>query len=57
MEGNFVPPVLVFVQERQRTKQLFFELQKYFKQEMQETKRVEVLTSDKPKEERKRILE
>jgi hypothetical protein len=31
MEGKFVPPVLIFVQEKLRAKQLFYELKKIMK--------------------------
>lgn len=30
-EGRFIPPVLIFVQEKQRAKQLYFELRKILK--------------------------
>lgn len=55
-EGKLVPPVLVFVQEKTRAKQLYYELKKYLKEQMQEGKRVEVLSSDKSKEDRQKIL-
>ena len=31
VEGQFVPPVLIFVQEKQRAKQLYYELKKILK--------------------------
>ena len=31
VEGKLVPPVLIFVQEKNRAKQLFYEVKKYMK--------------------------
>ena len=39
-EGKFVPPVLIFVQEKQRAKQLFYELKKILKGKMDLSKRI-----------------
>lgn len=51
-----MPPVLLFVQEKQRAKQLYYELKNFLKQELQEGKRIEVLSSDKSKEDRQKII-
>jgi monomeric isocitrate dehydrogenase len=48
-EGKLVPPVLVFLQEKTRAKQLYYEVKKYLKEHLHEGKRVEVLSSDKSK--------
>jgi monomeric isocitrate dehydrogenase len=45
-----VPPVLIFVQEKTRVKQLYYEVKKYLKEQMREGKRIEMLSSDKSKE-------
>lgn len=51
-----MPPVLVFVQEKSRAKQLYYELKKYLKAQLQEARRIEFLSSDKSKEDRQKIL-
>lgn len=56
MEGKIIPPVLVFVQEKTRAKQLYYEIKKYLKEQLQEGRRIEVLSSDKSKEERQKII-
>lgn len=39
-EGKFIPPILIFVQEKQRAKQLYFELKKILKGGMDISKKV-----------------
>ena len=56
VEGKLVPPVLIFVQSKQRAKQLYYEMKKFLRQHMQEGRRIEVLSSDKSKEDRLKIL-
>ena len=57
-ENRFVPPALIFVQEKTRAKQLYYEMKKIMKHTngMDLSSRVEVLTGDKSKEERQSIL-
>lgn len=52
-ENKFVPPVLIFLQEKTRAKQLYYELKKILKNTnggMDISKRLELLTGDKSKE-------
>ena len=58
-ENRFIPPVLIFMQEKARTKQLFYELRKIMKATnggMDLSSRLEVLSGDKTKEQRQQIL-
>jgi ATP-dependent RNA helicase DDX52/ROK1 len=48
-EGKLVPPVLIFVQEKQRAKQLYYEITRYLRSELQGGRRIEFLSSDKSK--------
>ena len=55
-----MPPALIFVQEKSRAKQLYYEMKKILKNTnggMNISKRVEVLSGDKNKEERQKILD
>lgn len=51
-EGKLKPPVLIFVQEKRRAKQLYYEVKKILKSGLREGRKIELLTSDKCKEER-----
>lgn len=48
-DGRFVPPVLLFVQSKERAKELFFELRKIMREAMNCVNRVEYVTADKSK--------
>ena len=39
-----------------RAKQLYYEIKKYLKEQLQESRRIELLSSDKSKEERQKII-
>lgn len=59
-ENRFIPPAILFVQEKARAKQLYYEVKKIMKNGpagLDLSKKVEVLTGDKSKEERKEILD
>ena len=47
---------MIFVQEKVRAKQLYYEIKKYLKEQLQESRRIELLSSDKSKEERQKII-
>jgi ATP-dependent RNA helicase DDX52/ROK1 len=57
IEGGFVPPALIFVQEKSRAKQLYYELKKILKSTVGGKEKLEVLTGEKSKEERQEIIE
>lgn len=59
-EGRFIPPVLIFVQEKTRVKQLLFELKKILKNGpggIDISKKVDALSGEKSKEERQEIID
>lgn len=52
-----MPPALIFVQEKTRAKQLYYELKKILKSTVGGKEKLEVLTGEKSKEERQEIIE
>ena len=57
LEGKFIPPVLIFLQEKERAKDLFFEMRKILRDTVRAAQRVEYITSEKLKENRHEILD
>ncbi len=51
-----MPPALIFVQEKVRAKQLYYELKKILKSTVGGKEKLEVLSGEKSKEERQEIL-